>query len=205
MAARILVVDDKPRIRELVAEILEGHDVTTASDGAEALARIAAERFDLVLTDVCMPEANGYEVLAAVKARSPGTAVVLMTAFGAIPDAVAATKQGAFDYVEKPFDPDALAALVARALDGARAGVPAPEVAAGAGADATAGVVRLTLPYQQAVDVAREQASREYLVAVLRQFGGNVTRCAARVGMERESLHRLLRRHGIHSEDFKRC
>ncbi|MFL5272583.1 MAG: response regulator [Anaeromyxobacteraceae bacterium] len=201
MRARILVVDDKPRIRELVATVLEEHDVATASDGAEALALVGGERFELVLTDVCMPGPNGYEVLRAVKAASPDTAVVLMTAFAAIPDAVAATKQGAFDYIEKPFDPGALAALVTRALEHARH-------AAGSGdgpavRESAAGELRLTLPYQHAVEAAREQASRDYLVALLREFGGNVTRCAARAGMERESLHRLLRRHGIRSEDFK--
>jgi two-component system response regulator AtoC len=59
------------------------------------------------------------------------------------------------------------------------------------------------LPYREAVDEARDRASRDYLVALLAEFGGNVTRAAERAGLERESLHRLLRRHGIRSEDFK--
>ncbi len=59
------------------------------------------------------------------------------------------------------------------------------------------------MPYRDAVDIARDRISRDYLVALMREFGGNVTRAAERAGMERESLHRLLRRYGIRSEDFK--
>jgi transcriptional regulator of acetoin/glycerol metabolism len=59
------------------------------------------------------------------------------------------------------------------------------------------------MPYREAVDTARDRVSRDYLVALMREFGGNVTRAAERAGMERESLHRLLRKHGLRSEDFK--
>jgi DNA-binding NtrC family response regulator len=59
------------------------------------------------------------------------------------------------------------------------------------------------MPYKDAVDEARDRASRDYLVALMTEFGGNVTRAAERAGVERESLHRLLRRHGLRSEDFK--
>ena len=59
------------------------------------------------------------------------------------------------------------------------------------------------MPYKEAVEAARERVSHDYLVAVMREFNGNVTRAAERAAMERESLHRLLRRHGLRSEDFK--
>ena len=59
------------------------------------------------------------------------------------------------------------------------------------------------LPYKDAIAEARDRVSRDYLVALMKEFGGNVTRAAERAGMERESLHRLLRRHGLHSDDFK--
>ena len=59
------------------------------------------------------------------------------------------------------------------------------------------------MPYREAVDLARDRFSRDYLVALLREFGGNVTRAAERAGMERESLHRLLKRYGVRSDDFK--
>jgi transcriptional regulator of acetoin/glycerol metabolism len=59
------------------------------------------------------------------------------------------------------------------------------------------------MPFREAVDIARDRASRDYLIALLREFGGNVTRAAERAGMERESLHRLLKRYGLKSDDFK--
>jgi two-component system response regulator AtoC len=120
MAARprVLVVDDKENMRRLVARILEGSfAVTEAEDGARARALVATEDFDVVVTDIRMPGADGFELLAAVKARDPATEVVLMTGYATVPDAVRAMKLGAFDYLEKPFDPDAALAVVARAAE----------------------------------------------------------------------------------------
>ena len=115
---RVLVVDDKENILKLFAKILaEGHRVTTALDGARALSLIATEEFDVVVTDIRMPGAGGFEVLAAVKARSPSTEVVMMTGYASVGDAVRAMKLGAYDYLEKPFDPDAAALTVARAAE----------------------------------------------------------------------------------------
>ena len=65
------------------------------------------------------------------------------------------------------------------------------------------GELLTSLPYRDAVELARDRTSREYLLALLREFHGNVTQAAARAGMERESLHRLLKKHGLRSEDFK--
>jgi two-component system response regulator AtoC len=115
---RVLVVDDKENILKLFAKILaEGHHVTSALDGARALSLIATEEFDVVVTDIRMPGAGGFEVLAAVKARSPSTEVVMMTGYASVGDAVRAMKLGAYDYLEKPFDPDAAALTVARAAE----------------------------------------------------------------------------------------
>ena len=115
---RVLVVDDKENILKLFAKILaEGHQVTSALDGAHALSLIATEEFDVVVTDIRMPGAGGFEVLAAVKARSPSTEVVMMTGYASVGDAVRAMKLGAYDYLEKPFDPDAAALTVARAAE----------------------------------------------------------------------------------------
>ncbi len=60
------------------------------------------------------------------------------------------------------------------------------------------------MPYREAVELARDRVSREYLTALMREFGGNVTHAAERAGVERESLHRLLKRHGLRADDFKR-
>ncbi len=116
--ARVLIVDDKENIRKLLERILgESFEVTTASDGNRAIALIAAEHFDAIVTDLRMPGADGFEVLRVAKTRSPETEVVMMTAYATVPDAVEAMKQGAFDYLPKPFDPDDAALVVARALE----------------------------------------------------------------------------------------
>ncbi len=116
--ARVLVVDDKENMLKLFERILAGeHEITTASDGSRALSLVASKDFDVVVTDIRMPGADGFEVLKAVKSRSPDTEVIMMTGFAAIQDAVAAMKQGAYDYLQKPFDPDAAALVVSRALE----------------------------------------------------------------------------------------
>jgi two-component system response regulator HydG len=116
--ARILIVDDKENMLKLLAKVLgEKYDVALAAHGSQALALIAAEDFDVVLTDIRMPEADGFQVLKAVKDARPLTEVVLMTAYATVQDAVEAIKQGAYDYLQKPFDPDAAALVVARAVE----------------------------------------------------------------------------------------
>jgi DNA-binding NtrC family response regulator len=116
--ARILVVDDKENIVKLFARILgDGYQLTTAADGGRAISLVASQSFDVVVTDLRMPGADGFEVLRAVKARSPETEVILMTAYATVGDAVEAMKQGAYDYLQKPFDPDDASLVVARALE----------------------------------------------------------------------------------------
>lgn len=199
--ARILVVDDKENMRELLRDILTPqHGVVLAGDGAAARARLDAEEFDVVLTDVRMPELDGLELLKFVKQRWPLTEVVVMTAYASIPSAVEAMRRGAYDYVQKPFDPDDVTLVVSRALERHRERTAARAVASGGTLpeqDLT------TLSYREALASARDRGSREYLATLLRSFGGNVSRAAERAGLERESLHRLLRRHGIQAGAFR--
>jgi two-component system response regulator HydG len=117
--AHILVVDDNDTLREGVAAVAErlGHQVTEASSGDEAVRRLEALHVDLVITDLKMDGLDGLGVLKAVKARTPETVVMLMTAFGSIQSAVEAMRHGAFDYVEKPFSPEVLRVRIARALE----------------------------------------------------------------------------------------
>lgn len=194
---RILVVDDKANLRRLFERILgDRYAVTTAADGAAAQALLSTSTFDLLLTDVRMPGLTGVDLLRWVKQHSPATEVVIMTAFGSVPAAVEAIREGAYDYVTKPFDPDDIALVLARALDDHRRRAQHP-VAAPDAAELT------QLSYREAVERGRERSAREYLAALLREFNGNVTHAAARAGIERESLHRLLRRYGLQSDDFK--
>src|SRR5437773_5045153 len=95
--ASILVVDDKENMLKLFEKILgAAYDVTTASDGARALSLLATRPFDLVISDIRMPGADGFEVLRAVKQGSPATEVVLMTAYATVQKAVEAIKDGAY-------------------------------------------------------------------------------------------------------------
>ncbi len=133
---RVLVADDKENMLKLFAKILaDGYEVETAPDGARALALVATRPYDVVVTDIRMPGADGFELLAAVKARAPATEVVMMTGHATVGDAVRAMKAGAFDYLEKPFDPDAALAVVSRAAehkrlaDAARVAAPPGEEA----------------------------------------------------------------------------
>ena len=118
MRARILVVDDKENLLKLFEKILsEPYELTTAGDGAAALERISLETFDVIVSDIRMPGADGFEVLRAAKAKSPDTEVILMTAYASVQKAVEAIREGAYDYLTKPFDPDEVGLVVARALE----------------------------------------------------------------------------------------
>jgi two-component system, NtrC family, response regulator AlgB len=118
--ANLLVVDDEKNIRQGVSRFLESCDyrVCMAESGREALQVMAkAADIDLVLSDWRMAEMNGLELLKAVKQQFPDTIVILMTAYGTIDNAVAAMREGAYDYLTKPFSLDQLRHAVERALE----------------------------------------------------------------------------------------
>ncbi len=118
--ARILIVDDQEIMRDSLAQILvrEGHEVIAAGDGRSAIARLnSTTRFDLVVSDLKMPRMTGLELLAEVKKFRSDLPVVLMTAFATVQTAVEAMKQGAYDYIQKPFDGDEIKLLVDRTLE----------------------------------------------------------------------------------------
>ena len=116
---RILVVDDEESLRDLLGIMLrkEGYDVFAAPDRAGAARALARDSFDMVITDVKLPDGDGIEILRHVKAGSPETAVIVMTAYGSTETAVAALKLGAHDYLVKPFDVDELKIVVRNALE----------------------------------------------------------------------------------------
>jgi len=118
-SASILVVEDEEKMRELLQKILltEGYLVQTASNGSAALSMIEEHSFDIVLTDVKMPGLGGIELLKAVRGISKETYVIIMTAFGTIDSAVEAMKQGAYDYISKPFKMDEIRILMNKILD----------------------------------------------------------------------------------------
>jgi len=107
---KILVADDDPTLRGELAELLreDGHAIVTAADGSEALHTVERESFDVALLDLRMPKASGLEVLHRLRVVRPETAVVMITGEGTIDTAVEAMKSGAIDFVEKPYDLEAL-------------------------------------------------------------------------------------------------
>jgi DNA-binding NtrC family response regulator len=115
---KILVVDDDPDIRSILQDRLEslGYQVISAPDGQEALAKIAKEEPDLVFLDLQMPQMPGLQVLKNLHDH-PDLPVIVITAFGSIENAVAAMRQGAFDFITKPFAPDHLDIVTRKALE----------------------------------------------------------------------------------------
>lgn len=116
---KILIVDDERSLRDVLSIMLKraGYDVSVASDGDEAIARIEKELFDLVITDLKMPKVGGLDVLKAVKDTSPDSVVLLITAFASAESAVEAMKLGAYDYLTKPFQVDEVQLIIRNALE----------------------------------------------------------------------------------------
>jgi DNA-binding NtrC family response regulator len=122
LESSVMVVDDEPGIRTaLRANFLRhGWRVETASGVREAIRTLQLREFDLVVTDMRMPDGSGMEVMHAARASSPSTAVILLTAYGSVPDAVNAMRDGALDYVTKPVPFDQLQATAAQVMQRAK-------------------------------------------------------------------------------------
>jgi DNA-binding NtrC family response regulator len=115
---KILIVDDELIMRESLAGWLErdGHDVQTAASGEEALEKVKETQFDIFLVDIKMEGMSGLDVLRRVKESDPDADVVMITAYGSIPSAIEAMKDGAYDYMLKPFDPNELGVLIEKII-----------------------------------------------------------------------------------------
>jgi two-component system, chemotaxis family, chemotaxis protein CheY len=121
--AKILVIDDDAIVRETVIQVLEdhGHQVRSAEDGRRGVAAFRAERPDLVITDIIMPEQEGIQTITEIRALAPGAKIIAISGGGRIGNAdflKMARHLGAADVVAKPFDPDELASRVDRCLRG---------------------------------------------------------------------------------------
>ncbi|MFQ5671123.1 MAG: sigma-54-dependent transcriptional regulator [Acidobacteriota bacterium] len=120
--ARVLVVDDEPVVQDVLGTLLgrAGYQSAMATSAEEAIVRLDSEDPDLVLLDVMLPDQSGLEVLREIKKRDPDRLVIMMTAHGSVADAVAAMKDGAYDYLTKPFANEEVLLLVEKALDARR-------------------------------------------------------------------------------------
>ena len=117
--ARILVVDDERSMREFLEIFFrrEGFEVVTATGAQEAAACLENDDIDVAITDMQMPEGSGLDVLHAARQHSPDTVVVVITAFASTDSAIAAMKEGAYDYITKPFKVDEIRLVVEKALE----------------------------------------------------------------------------------------
>lgn len=116
---RVLIIDDEPNMRRILASNLtrDGHTVTEAAGVGEARARLGVNRFDAAITDQKMPDGSGMEVLASAREADAALSVVFLTAFATVELAVESMRQGAFDFITKPFQPEVVKATVARACE----------------------------------------------------------------------------------------
>lgn len=115
---RILIVDDESHVRLSLKQVLEDaeYHVTTAKSGSVALDHIGENKCDLVLLDLRMPEMNGRDVLDVIKERCPGLPVVIVTAHGTVDQAVELIREGAENFIHKPFTPEQIRTTVAQTL-----------------------------------------------------------------------------------------
>src|SRR5256884_299733 len=114
----ILIIDDEAGIRESLQTLLEleGYDVETAANGEQGIARLGERSFDLVLLDLALPDRNGIDLLAEIRAHAPQRSVIMITAYGTVENAVKAMQAGAANFVQKPWDNEKLLADVRAAV-----------------------------------------------------------------------------------------
>jgi two-component system response regulator RegA len=170
-APTMLVVDDDDALRERLARAFRerGFEVTTASRGAEALARAREETPEYAVLDLRMPDQSGLEVLRRMRALDPSTRILVLTGYGSIATAVEATRLGAVGYLPKPADADEiLAAFAGHAGEAAAAPIETPSLA---------------------------RTEWEHIQRVLADCGGNVSEAARRLGIHRRSLQRKLQKY----------
>jgi len=116
---RVLIADDEAVVRDSMREWLidAGYEVFTAENGPQALEIIDRERLEIVLADLVMPGMDGIELMKRAKELSPNISVIIVTAYGSIPTAIAAMKEGAYDYIEKPFCPERVELLIQKLVE----------------------------------------------------------------------------------------
>ena len=165
----VLLVDDEPGVLFTLAELLSerGHRAITARSGAEALTKL--EDADAVLTDLSMPGMDGLELMGQIAQRDPGLPVILLTAHGSERVAVAAMKQGAYDYLAKPFDIDEVAVVIERALETRRLRIDNRRMSA----EQTLGrrIIGSSRPMRRLLEATSRVASRDVTVLVRGETG----------------------------------
>ena len=172
MNDKILIVDDEPSNRSILSQELihEGYSVLAASDGREALRKVEASRPDLIILDYMMPDLSGLEVLKELRKKENDTPVVMITAYGTMERAVEAMKEGAYDFITRPFEPDHIALVVRKALERQRLkrGV---EILSEEVEERYRLVVGDSVAMKHAVDLAKKAAGSNATVLLLGESG----------------------------------
>lgn len=171
---KILIIDDEPQLRKLLARIigLEGYQIIEADDCASGLKALQQHDPDAVLCDVKLPDGNGVDLVEKIKRAAPAVEVILLTAYGNIPDGVQAIKNGAFNYITKGDDNNKILPLLSQAVEKARQqkrlARPAAQPAAGHPFD---GIVGSSAAMRQAVELARKVAASDTSVLLTGETG----------------------------------
>ena len=171
-----------------------GFQVKTARTASDAINLLNQETFDLLLTDLKL---DGLEVLKESLNRNPEGAVIVMTTYGSILDAVMALKKGASAYLTKPFTPDHLLIVIEKVIRNLHL----------AGENRMLKTqheegIKFDLPFKEAKEVTIEGFERKYILGLLSRHNGNISRAAEGSGIDRRSLHRLLAKHHIDASRF---
>jgi DNA-binding NtrC family response regulator len=172
MSDKILIVDDEPSNRKILQQELthRGYAVDTANDGSEALKKVETTRPDLIILDYTMPGLSGLDVLKELRKKEDDTPVVMITAYGTVDRAVQAMKEGAYDFITRPFEPDHITLVVQKALERQRLkrGV---EVLSEEVGQRYRLIVGESPRMKQAVDMAKKAAGSNATVLLLGESG----------------------------------
>jgi two-component system NtrC family response regulator len=182
MTGRILFIDDDRAGREVALFNLRkaGYEVTAASDGQEGLGAFSPEKFDLVITDVKMPGLSGIDVLRRIRAQSPDVPVLVITAFGNVETAVEAMKEGAYDFIGKPFHRDQLLLSVGKAFERRRLAEEVRELRIRAGG-VEREIISVSPAMKQVLAVADRVAGTDATVLITGESGTGKEAVARRI------------------------
>jgi DNA-binding NtrC family response regulator len=206
MSKTILIVDDEADIRRLIAGLLEdeGYKTLQAANSEQAYKAVDEQSVSLIVLDIWLEQSkqDGLEILSGIKAKHPHIPVIMISGHGTIATAVSAIKDGAYDFVEKPFKSDRLLLMVRRALEAAALERENKALKTShanldhqlSDLNRRSGVAfSMDAFLEYSLKEARQMFEADYIRAQLERFDGNVSRTAAFVGMERSALHRKMK------------
>jgi len=185
--AKVLVVDDEAIIRQSLHDWLNdaGYEVFTAENGPQAVEIIEREGLRIVIADLVMPGMDGIELMKRAKEISPDIEVIIITAYGSIPTAFTAIREGAYDYIEKPFCPERAEVLIEKLVERQR-------------------LIKENLALQQKLEARSipmeknlRQVERNHILSVLAQTKGNYTEAARVLGISRMTLYNKAKEYGL--------